>query len=218
MEAITIEAQEREVGKKAARSVRRAGNVPCVLYGHHTDPVAFQVPELQLNKLVYTTEAHVVEIRLDGRKFSCIMKEADFHPVTDRAIHADFQVLEKGERITLTIPIQLHGTPIGQKEGGDTQVVLHEVEVRCFPANIPSHIDLDISELNIGDAVHIQDLITEDIELLGQPTQTVVTVVPPRVLEAEEEEDEVVLDEHGEIVDVEDVEGEEEETEGEEEE
>lgn len=218
MEAITIEAQEREVGKKAARSVRRAGNVPCVLYGHHTDPVAFQVPELQLNKLVYTTEAHVVEIRLDGRKFSCIMKEADFHPVTDRAIHADFQVLEKGERITLTIPIQMHGTPIGQKEGGDTQVVLHEVEVRCFPANIPSHIDLDISELNIGDAVHIQDLITEDIELLGQPTQTVVTVVPPRVLEAEEEEDEVVLDEHGEIVDVEDVEGEEEETEGEEEE
>jgi len=218
MEAITIEAQEREVGKKAARSVRRAGNVPCVLYGHHTDPVAFQVPELQLNKLVYTTEAHVVEIRLDGRKFSCIMKEADFHPVTDRAIHADFQVLEKGEKITLTIPIKLHGTPIGQKEGGDTQVVLHEVEVRCFPANIPSHIDLDISELNIGDSIHIENLVTEGIELLGQPTQTVVTVVPPRVLEAEEEEDEVVLDEHGEIVDVEDVEGEEKETEAEEEE
>jgi large subunit ribosomal protein L25 len=218
MEAITIEAQEREVGKKAARSVRRAGNVPCVLYGHHTAPVAFQVPELQLNKLVYTTEAHIVEIRLDSAKFSCIMKEADFHPVTDRAIHADFQVLEKGEKITLTIPIQLHGTPIGQKEGGDTQVVLHEVEVRCFPANIPSHIDLDISELNIGDSIHIENLVTEGIELLGQPTQTVVTVVPPRVLEAEEEADEVVLDEHGEIVDVEDVEGEEEETEAEEEE
>jgi large subunit ribosomal protein L25 len=218
MEAITIEAQEREVGKKAARSVRRAGNVPCVLYGHHTDPVAFQVPELQLNKLVYTTEAHIVEIRLNSAKFSCIMKEADFHPVTDRAIHADFQVLEKGEKITLTIPIQLHGTPIGQKEGGDTQVVLHEVEVRCFPANIPSHIDLDISELNIGDSIHIENLVTEGIELLGQPTQTVVTVVPPRVLEAEEEADEVVLDEHGEIVDVEDVEGEEEETEAEEEE
>jgi large subunit ribosomal protein L25 len=218
MEAITIEAQEREVGKKAARSVRRAGNVPCVLYGHHTAPVAFQVPELQLNKLVYTTEAHIVEIRLDSAKFSCIMKEADFHPVTDRAIHADFQVLEKGEKITLTIPIKLHGTPIGQKEGGDTQVVLHEVEVRCFPANIPSHIDLDISELNIGDSIHIENLVTEGIELLGQPTQTVVTVVPPRVLEAEEEEDEVVLDEHGEIVDVEDVEGEEKETEAEEEE
>lgn len=218
MEAITIEAQEREVGKKAARSVRRAGNVPCVLYGHHTAPVTFQVPEMQLNKLVYTTEAHIVEIRLDSAKFSCIMKEADFHPVTDRAIHADFQVLEKGEKITLTIPIKLHGTPIGQKEGGDTQVVLHEVEVRCFPANIPSHIDLDISELNIGDSIHIENLVTEGIELLGQPTQTVVTVVPPRVLEAEEEEDEVVLDEHGEIVDVEDVEGEEKETEAEEEE
>jgi large subunit ribosomal protein L25 len=215
MEAITIEAQEREVGKKAARSVRRSGNVPCVLYGHHTAPVAFQVPELELNQLVYTTEAHVVEIRIDGDAFSCIMKDAVFHPVTDRAMHADFQVLEKGEKINLTIPIKLHGTPIGQKEGGDTQVVLHEVEVRCFPANIPSHIDLDISGLDIGDSIHIEDLITGDIELLGQPTQTVVTVVPPRVLEAEEEEDQVVLDEHGEIVDVEDIEGEGEETEGE---
>lgn len=218
MEAIKIKAQEREVGKRAARSVRRTGNVPCVLYGHHTEPVVFQVPEIELNKLVYTTEAHVVEIRLDGKPFRCIMKEADFHPVTDRAIHADFQVLEEGEMINLTIPIQFHGTPAGQKEGGDTQVVLHEVEVRCLPANIPSHIDLDISELNIGDSIHIEDLVTEGIELLGQPTQTVVTVVPPRVLEVEEEE-ELALAAEGELIEGEGVEGEEEtEGEGEEEE
>lgn len=218
MEAITIEAQEREVGKKAVGRVRSAGNVPCVLYGRRTDPVAFQILETELNQLIYTTEAHVVEIRLDGKKFNCIMKDADLHPVTDRAIHADFQVLEEGEMVNLTIPIQLHGTPIGQKEGGDTQVVLHEVEVRCLPSNIPSHIDLDISGLNIGDAIHIADLVTEGLELLGQPTQTVVTVVPPRLLEEEEEEEEVVLDEHGEIVDPEDIEGEEGEAEGEEEE
>lgn len=209
MEAIKIEAQPREAGKRAARSVRREGNVPCVLYGHHTEPVIFQVPEIELNKLVYTTEAHVVEIQLDGKPFRCIMKVADFHPVTDRAIHADFQVLEEGEMINLTIPIQFHGTPAGQKEGGDTQVVLHEVEVRCIPANIPSHIDLDISELNIGDSFHISDLETEGIELLGQPTQTVVTVVPPRVLEAEEEEAEMVLTEEGELIEAEDAEGEE---------
>ena len=187
MDAITIDAQDREVGKKATRSVRLAGNVPCILYGHHTDPVAFQVPELELKQLIYTSETHVVNISLGGKKYNCIMKTADFHPVTDRTIHADFQVLEKGERITLTIPVQFHGTPIGQKEGGDTQIVLHELEARCLPANIPSHVDVDISELAIGDAIHIGDIEMEGVEWLGRETQTVVTVVPPRVLEVEEE-------------------------------
>lgn len=188
MEAITIEAQDREVGKKAARSVRRAGNVPCVLYGHHTEPVAFQVPELELKPLIYTSETHVVNIQIDGKKYNCIMKTADFHPVTDRTIHADFQVLEKGEKITLTIPVQFHGTPVGQKEGGDTQFIVHELEARCLPSSIPSHVDVDVTNLAIGDSIHIEDLEMEGVEWLGRPSQTVVTVVPPRMLEVEEEE------------------------------
>lgn len=207
MDAITIEAQDREVGKKATRSVRRAGNVPCVLYGHHTEPIAFQVPELELKPLIYTSETHVVDIAIGGKKYSCIMKTADFHPVTDRTIHADFQVLEKGEKITLTIPVQFHGTPIGQKEGGDTQFIVHELDARCLPSSIPSHVDVDIADLAIGDSIHIEDIQMEGVEWLGRPSQTVVTVVPPRMLEVEEEEAELELAE-GELVAGEEEEGE----------
>lgn len=198
MDAITLEAQDRGVGKKAARAVRRAGNVPCVLYGHHTDPISFQIPEASLKQLIYTTETHVVSVKLDGKEFSCILKDADLHPVTDRPLHADFMVLEAGEKVSLVVPIRFEGTPIGQKEGGNTQVILHELEVRCLPKDIPSHIDVDIADLSIGDAIHIEDLVVEGVELLGRPEQTVVTVVAPRLAEVEEEEElEVELDEEG---------------------
>ena len=185
MDAITLEAKPRDVGKKSARRIRRAGNVPCVLYGHRTEPIAFELPELSVKALIYTTETHVVNIKVDGKQWNCIMKSADLHPVTDRPIHADFQVLEKGEKITLMVPIQFHGTPVGQRDGGDTQIVVHEIEVRCLPQDIPSHIDVDISELAIGDSIHIEDLDTEGMELLGRAEQTIVTVLQPRVAEAE---------------------------------
>jgi len=185
MDAITLEAKPRDVGKKSARSVRRAGNVPCVLYGHRTESIAFELPELSVKALIYTTETHVVTIKVDGKQWSCIMKSADLHPITERPMHADFQVLEKGEKITLMVPIQFHGTPVGQRDGGDTQIVVHEIEVRCLPQDIPSHIDVDISELAIGDSIHIEDLHTEGMELLGRAEQTIVTVLQPRVVEAE---------------------------------
>ena len=198
MDAITLEAQDRSVGKKATRAIRRAGNVPCVLYGHHTESHAFQLPEASLKQLIYTTETHVVSVKLNGNEFSCILKEADLHPVTDRPMHADFLVLEEGEMVNLIVPVRFEGTPLGQKEGGSTQVILHELEVRCLPKNIPSHIDVDIAELAIGDAIHVADLQVEGVELLGRLDQTVVTVVPPRMVEVDEEEElEVVLDEEG---------------------
>ena len=190
MDVITIEAAPREVGKKGSRAVRRAGNVPCVLYGHHVEPVALQVPELSLRPLVYTSETHRVELSSDGESWECIMKDIDFHPVTDRPIHADFLVLQAGERLTLTVPVQYHGIPVGQTDGGDTQYSLHELEVTCLPKDIPSHIDVDVSQLQIGDSLHISDLTIEGVTLEGRPEQTLVSVLPPRLLEVEEEEDE----------------------------
>lgn len=195
METITIDAAPRGVGKQAARAVRREGNVPCVLYGHHVDPVAFQVPELSLHPLIYTTELHVVRVQVEGASWDCVVKDIDFHPVTDRPIHVDFQVLQSGERMTLTVPVRYHGTPAGQKEGGDTQVLAHEVEIRCLPKDIPSYIDVDIEALNIGDAIHIGDLEVPGVEFVAEPGRTIVTVVAPRLAAAlEEEEAEVGLE------------------------
>lgn len=195
MEAITIKADTRAVGTKAARAVRRDGNVPCVLYGHHVEPVAFQVPELALKPLIYTAELHVVHLEVEGQAWDCVMKDIVFHPITDRPIHADFQALQRGELVTLTVPVQFHGTPQGQKEGGDTQYIVHELEVRCLPKDIPSHIDVEVGHLNIGDAIHVGDLSVENLEFVASNDRTVVTVVPPRGgLGALDEEEEGGLD------------------------
>lgn len=188
MDTLTFDVQKRAVGKSAARAIRRAGNVPCVLYGQHIEPVSFQLAEEHVKSLVYTAETHVVEVRVDGEAFRCILKDAVLHPVTDRPMHADFVALKTGEMVTITVPVHLEGTPVGQREGGTVQAILYELEVRCLPRNIPSRIEVDISEMAIGDTIHIGDLDQEDLTFLGRPEQTVVTVVQPRVVEEEEEE------------------------------
>lgn len=209
MDTLTFDVEKRAVGKSAARAARRAGNVPCVLYGHHMDPVIFQLAEEHLKKLVYTAETHIVEVRLDGKTFRCILKDATLHPVTDRPLHADFMALKTGEMATLVVPVHFGGTPIGQREGGNVQVIMHELEVRCLPKDIPSHIEVDISELAIGDAIHIRDLEEENITFQGLPEQTVVTVVQPRVVVEEVEE----VDQEGEETDADEAVDSEEETE-----
>ena len=192
MDVLTIEAKRREPGKKAARAARRAGEVPCVLYGPQIESVSFQVPEITLKPLIFTSETHRVRIKVDGKKWDCILKHIDFHPLSDTPAHVDFQVLVKGTKVTMMVPVQYHGVPVGQVEdGGDTQVIAHELEVTCLPDNIPSHIDVDVTQLRIGDSIHIGDLSVEGVEFTGSADRTIVTVVAPRVVEevlpAEEE-------------------------------
>jgi large subunit ribosomal protein L25 len=201
MEAKVIEAQPRDTGSKAARDLRANNQVPCVLYGPDTDPVSFAVPVPALNKLIYSRSANVVEIQMDGDSWPCILKDYDLHPITDRPQHADFQVLREGRKITLTVPINYEGVPQGQKDGGDTQIVVRELTISVKPENIPSMIDIDISELEIGDAIHIYDL-DEDYDIKMADGQTLVTVVAPRleaVASDEEEAEEEELEEGEEL-------------------
>lgn len=194
MDNLTIGAKPREAGKGASRAIRREGNVPCVLYGGNVDPVVFQVTELDLRPLIYTTETHIVNIEVEGNAWSCILKDVTFHPVTDRPLHADFQVLEEGQAITLAVPVNYIGVPKGKADGGVINVVFNELEVRCLPKDIPSHIEVDISDLDIGDVIHIGDLEVEGVEFIGTADQTLITIVQPR-REEEEEEGLDVLDE-----------------------
>lgn len=206
MEGITLKGQPRQTGSRAARADRREGMVPCTLYGQRDEPVSFKVDERALHPMIYTDETHVVTVTFDGKQWECIMKAIDFDPVTDRPRHADFQVLTAGDLITITVPLQYLGTPVGQTDGGDTQYVVHEVTVRCLPKDIPSHIEVNVAELQIGDSIHVAQLESEGLEFITPDTQTLVTVVPPRleVLDAEDEELEL---EEGEVAAQEDSEG-----------
>ena len=225
MDTITLEAASRETGKKATKAVRNSNNVPCILYGPDTDPVPFQVAINDLNRLIYQRTTPILSIEVDGGSWNCIMKEYDLHPITDRPIHADFQVLTEGRPITLTVPIRYEGIPEGQKEGGDTQYNFREVRVRCLPGDIPAEIRVNVEELEVGDSLHFYDLEVEGVEFQVRPEQTIVTVVAPRleVLPEDEEEEEVLEGEleEGELPEGEEgeaVEGEEGEAEDEEEE
>ena len=192
MDVITLEAQPREAGKKAARAARRNGDVPCVLYGHHVEPVAFQVPEKSLKPLIFTHETHLVSIEIDSNAWECVVKDIAFHPVTDRPMHADFQVLQEGEMVTLAVPVRYIGTAIGQTEGGHLSFLLHELEVSCLPKDIPSQIEVDITNIGIGDAVHVGDLEVENIDIHAPDDQVLMTILRPRVVI-----EEVALDEEG---------------------
>ncbi|MFV1979906.1 MAG: 50S ribosomal protein L25 [Rhodothermia bacterium] len=192
MKSILLHVESRGLGKRAVKSVRNSGSVPCVLYGPKMEPVHFQVAELSLHPLIFTHETHIVEVSLDGDTWSCILRDINFHPVSDRPIHVDFQLLTEGQTIRVTIPVQLMGTPAGQLEGGVTQQVVSEIEIECLPKDIPGHLELDISALNIGDTLHVSDLDVENVTVLTSLEHTVVTVAgaapEEEILEEELEE------------------------------
>jgi large subunit ribosomal protein L25 len=194
MDAIKLEVKPRETGKRASKEIRRAEEVPCVLYGQHTDPVHFRVGVLDMRPLIYTAETHVVAIDVDGEHHEAIVKHIDFHPVTDVPIHVDFLALTAGETIDMTIPIVTVGTAPGVKAGGLLSQPLNELQVRCLPKDIPGHIEVEIGELEIGDSVHVSDLTVENVEILTDPARTVVTVTAPRIEEEPEEEEGLLLE------------------------
>ncbi|MCH7975752.1 MAG: 50S ribosomal protein L25 [Bacteroidetes bacterium] len=202
MQTLTLNVQPRELGKKAVKAVRREGRVPCVLYGTHTEPVHFSVPVLDLRPLIHTSETYIVVVELDGEEYECIVKTVDFHPVSDMPVHLDFQALTRGEAITVTIPIRLEGMAAGVKDGGNLSQPLYELEIRCMPKDIPGHISVDVSDLNIGDSLHVSDIeLGEAIELLTDPARTLVNVAAPRVeVEPEVEEALEMYDEEGNLI------------------
>ncbi len=199
MDAIKINAAPRTPGKSGARAARRAKEVPGVLYGNGFEPVTFQIPELDMRPLIYTAETHRVELTVGSETYDCILKDFDMHPVTDRTYHADFLVLRAGETLTMTVPVQYRGTPIGVKEGGDLDVYRNEITVVVLPKDIPSHIDVDVSNMAIGDSIHIEDVtLPEGVVFDGTENITLAIVSAPRLEEVEEVDEDVdVLGEAG---------------------
>jgi len=212
MQDIDADAAPRETGSKAARQIRNDGNVPCVLYSRGTEATPFQMPALRLKRIAFSRQLQRVNVSVNGDSWACVLKDYDLHPVSDEPIHADFQVLEEGEEITLTVPIQYVGTPFGQTEGGDTQYLIDKIEITSEPQDIPEQVEVNVENLDIGDSLHVYDLDMEGVRFRTAQQQTLVTVLAPFVEPTEEElleeeEEEVLtedeLAEEGELVDTE---------------
>ncbi len=190
MNVITISAQARTPGKASARQARRQGNVPCIIYGRHVETHPFVTSEQSLHPLIYTDRTHIVNVSLGDNSWECIVKDITYHPVTDRPMHVDFQALQAGEKVTLSIPLNFVGVSAGQSKGGIPQFVLNELVVSCFPRDIPSRIDIDVHEVDIGDSIFLRDLEEEALEFLAPEDQILMTVVRPRTVEEVEEVEE----------------------------
>jgi large subunit ribosomal protein L25 len=171
-------------GKGAARTLRREGLVPGVIYGHAREPQSLSLDAHELSRLLerISYENTVIELSLDGAMARTLIREIQRDPIKRSVLHVDFQELVAGEKVTVNIPIVLTGTAIGVRQsGGILSQIRTELECRVDPANIPNRIEFDVSELNIGRSVHVSELtIPEGVEVLDEPDATVAVVAAPK--------------------------------------
>lgn len=182
-EVVQLKGEIRETGRKAADALRDSMRVPCVLYGPEIDDnIHFSIDELTLEKQILSvSKRQIIELEIDGKTHKTLLKKADFHPISDRATHVDFYALDDDHKVTLSIPIRLEGTAVGVTEGGGRVFQpMHILRIRVFPDKIPGDYTVDISELEIGDSLHVRDLELEGITPLDDLGQTIVTIRPPK--------------------------------------
>ena len=199
MKSLAISVIEREkVGKSNTRSLRNQGNVPCVLYGGEKQ-VCFYAHENDFRNLVNTPDVYVVELDISGNKTRAIMKDIQFHPVTDRILHIDFLEVFEDKEITISIPVILNGLSIGVRNGGNLMFRRRKIITRALIENMPDAIELDIEHLKIGQFIYIKDLDQDGCEFLAPDNSVVVGVKTARAaIEEEVEEDEELEGEEGE--------------------
>ena len=199
MKSLAISVIEREkVGKSNTRSLRNQGNVPCVLYGGEKQ-VCFYAHENDFRNLVNTPDVYVVELDISGKKTRAIMKDIQFHPVTDRILHIDFLEVFEDKEITISIPVILNGLSIGVRNGGNLMFRRRKIITRGLIENMPDAIELDIEHLKIGQFIYIKDLDQDGCEFLAPDNSVVVGVKTARAaIQEEVEEDEELEGEEGE--------------------
>jgi large subunit ribosomal protein L25 len=187
MSEITINAEIRKELGKRAKALRAQGKVPGIYYGHGKKNIPLAMNELTLRPLYKTSATHVINLNLDdGSSHTCILRDIQFDPVTDRPIHFDLFGLSENEELMIEVPVVVKGTAKGVKDGGTLQHVLHRVKVSCLPKFIPDHIEVNVESLEINKSIHVRDLSIPNVKILENENSTVVAVVPPTVLKEAE--------------------------------
>lgn len=197
MAVIPLNGTRREsLGKGGARKARAAGSIPGVLYGHGEEPVPVTVHarEFDLALRGHKGGNPIVNLAVSGGEYTALIRAVQYDPLTHDILHLDFQHISLTETIEVKVTVHLKGLPVGVKDGGGIlETILREIEVRCLPTAIPSSIEVDVSHLNIGDSVHVSDVVVPDVTILNDLGETIATVVPPTVME-EKPADAVVVE------------------------
>jgi len=187
MASASLSAEARtETGKGVARKLRAAGRVPAVIYGHAREAQALSLPTRELEKLLssISTGSTVVELSVGSATTKTLIREVQRHPFKKQILHVDFQELVAGEKVSVEIPLVFVGTPEGVRlSGALLEQILHSIEVLVDPANIPNHIDVDVTNLAMGHSLHVRELtLPAGLEVLSDEDATVCAVVAPRAV------------------------------------
>jgi len=188
MKSITISGSLREnVGKRDAKELRYEGKVPAVLYGGATQ-THFAVSVADLKPVVYTPVVHFIDLEVAGKKTQAIIKDMQFHPLTDEIIHVDFMELDATKPVTIEIPVRLTGTSPGVKVGGKLVQKLRKLRVKGLPKDHIDNVDVSIESLEVGKSVRVRDLGLDKLVITNAAEDTIVSVTTSRALRQAEQE------------------------------
>lgn len=186
MKTIEIQGLKRsDLTKQSLKALRNDEQVPCVLYGG-AEPVHFAVPLAQFKGLVYTPNVYIVKVVIDGKEYSCVMQDIQFHPVNDIIQHVDFLEITDSSSVTINVPIKVTGVSEGVKQGGKLVTKVRRLKVKALPKQLPDFIEIDITPLKIGGNIRVRDLKVNGVEFLDSPSNVVIAVRTTRNVAAAE--------------------------------
>lgn len=190
-----LEIKKREsIGKKANKHLRREGKIPGIYYMHGQDSIPVAVDEKMLKSLIHS-EASIIDLKFNGDKeaMKSVIREVQWDPVDGHPLHVDFMGIKLTEKVHVEVPIHIVGTAAGVKqEGGIMQHIIRELAIEALPLDIPDHIDVDVTDLNIGDSIRVEDISIDKVKILSDLSQSIVVIRPPVVVEEPVVEEEIL--------------------------
>jgi large subunit ribosomal protein L25 len=181
MKTIEIKGSFRtELGKKSSKGIRKIGNVPCVIYGKEQN-IHFHTHENSFKNLVYTAEANLVLLNIDDKEYKVVLKDMQFHPVSDKILHADFIEIFDNKPVSISIPIKVSGDSAGVIAGGKLSIKKRTIKVKGLAPDLPEFLPIDITNLQIHEGIKVGDLSFNKIELLDPKKSMVLTIATSRV-------------------------------------
>tara|TARA_B100001559_G_C16341852_1_gene548406 strand:+ start:89 stop:760 length:672 start_codon:yes stop_codon:yes gene_type:complete len=180
---LDIETRE-SVGKKSTKALRRDGKIPSTLYFKGDEPESISIDKIKLYQAL-KSEQRVFEIESGGESQYVMVKAVQYHPVTDEIVHLDFMRVRRSEKMTISVPLVLVGKPIGVTEGGILSQALNQIEISCFPTNVPDQIEVNIDKMELNSSISIADVSIDDeeVEILSSIEINVATITAPSVEE-----------------------------------
>ena len=170
------------VGKKSTKAIRRDGKIPSTLYFKGDEPENIAIDKIKLYQALKSAQ-RVYEVELGGESQYVMVKAVQYHPVTDEIIHLDFMRVRRSEKMTISVPLVLVGKPIGVVEGGILSQALNQIEISCFPTNVPDQIKVNVDKMELNSSISVADVSIDDeeVEILSSAEINVATITAPSV-------------------------------------